>query len=531
MAKTDVTSLKKTTSLTSSWWVFVRRAALGASLAAAGCTSVPKPDHTQKIEDAGAPGSADPPPRDDATRTIDMDDIVILPAKEEARRARINAALMQQARREVLKLNNRGSYSQELDGLQDRLTRFLKSDRANIHNRVLVIDPGKFDVAMALGFSAPQAVRLLLTEQKLTPTGEMAETVAGKAAAPYAFRYGVQTFSQDPFAMMNTSRTHPAACVIVPSSDHALTIDIRGLNAREQVNFTNRHEGWHCLDDKYTLRSFDPKKLAAVPQGTLMSKIANLTALGVFAMEYRKEAVADVGAIGDMIRQDGYDTGLIDKIVAWRMRYPNDIQHLSAPVLHGFKAKIDEMGIDAFHRLDDAAAKQLYFDVTDQYGMSARSLQINLKLEKGTVPERLQWLEAAKTDPEAAKAIDFFQYYWQKPADPGAGPLSSAEIKLAGALRSWNAAQLLEDRAFKDSGRITPVTLAAAYGALQDELHAHTRSDPRNPLYAAQMTKLQESFVWRVQDTDYVEANLKRGVDIVAADPALKPFRAKGRGL
>ena len=518
--------------LSSLWKRFAPRTALAFSLFTAGCAGDHKVNPSTVDDDKPADinngaNNADPP--ETQPQVLDLEESLIFSPKEEARRNRINATLLAAARKQypALLRDGRQGYTQDLLSLQSRLTAYLKKGDHSLHDRVVILDPAKFDVGMALGFQVPQAVRLMLKGQGLQPTAALVSDVARELDAPYAFRFGSKGFTQNPHALMNTKPAGSDACVIIPSSDHALQVDIKGLTTTEQINFANRHEGWHCLDAAFTLRHLPEAKIKAVLKGTLEAQVDDPVAMEIYANNYRKESLADIGAIGDMIRQDGYDLSLVDKVSAWRKRYPTDVMHLSAPVLAGFKAKVEAMGINAFRAMNDDQAKDFYIETTIQYGMSAKSLAANVRLEVADLGEQLRFGQAAKTDPEIAKAIDFLAYYYRRHDDPGPGPLTPAEQQVMAQLRQWNAVQALEDKAVALSGKITPVTLVQAYGALQESFHMQLQNQPGNVLLAAQMTKLQQSFIYHVQDCDYVDRNHRHGIDLTAVEPLVKGMAAK----
>ncbi len=518
--------------LTGLWKRFAPRTALALSLFTAGCAGDHKLQPPTVDDDKPADtnnGSGNPDPPKPGQEVISLDEELIFSPKEEKRRDRINATLLRDAQKQYPALMRAGGngYSQELLSLQSRLTAYLRKGDHSLHDRVIILDPAKFDVGMALGFQVPQAVGLMLRGQNIKPVKDLVADVSRQLDAPYVFRFGAPGFTQNPHALMNTHPAGADACVIIPSSAHALGISIKGLTPLEEINFTNRHEGWHCLDAVFTLRHIDPAKVAAVNAAKIVDQVNDPVAMEIFANGYRKESLADIGAIGDMIRQDGYGLELADKISAWRKGYPDDIQHLSSPVIQGFKAKVAAMGLPAFRALGDDQAKTLYIETTVQFGMSAASLAADIRLEKADFGEQLRLGQAAKSDPEIAKAIDFLGYYFHRPNDPGPGPLTPAEEQIFLNLRQWNAVDALEDKAVALAGKITPVTLVQAYGALQEGLHRQLEAQPGNVMLAAQMTKLQQSFIYHVQDCDYVDRNNRRGIDLTAVEPLVKGMAAK----
>ncbi len=519
-------------SLSQLWKRFAPRTALTFSLFTAGCAgdhklNPPTVDDDKPADVNNGSNNADPP--ENTPAVVDLEEALIFSPKEEQRRNRINATLLQAAQKQypALLREGRNGYAQDLLSLQSRLTAYLKKGDHSLHDRVVILDPAKFDVGMALGFQVPQAVRLMLRGQNMQAPDDLVADIAAQLDAPYAFRFGAPGFTQNPHAMMNTRRTGTDACVIIPSSDHALQVDIKGLTPTEQVTFANRHEGWHCLDAAFTLRHLPPAKIKAVLAGRLDAQVDDPIAMEIFANNYRKESLADIGAIGDMIRQDGYGLDLADKITSWRKRYPTDVMHLSAPVVAGFKARVEAMGLPAFRAMSDDQARDFYIETTVQYGMSAKSLAAGVRLEIADLGAQLRFGQQARTDPEIAKAIDFLAYYYRRTDDAGPGPLTPAEQQVMTQLRQWNAVEALEEKAVALGGKITPVTLVQAYGALQDDFHLRLQSQPGNVLLAAQMTKLQQSFIYHVQDCDYVDRNNRRGIDLTAVEPLVKGMKAR----
>jgi hypothetical protein len=467
------------------------------------------PAVTQPAQESGTAPSGQPP----------------LSVREKKRRARIREALLESARGDLdgLEAGSETGYTRDLQGLSSRLTGELKAAHSTVHNRVAFVDPQKLDVALSLGFAPDYAVGRLLAEQKIhIPDNQLAQA-GQKATSYYKSKFGVKTYTQDPTALTNLSNPDPQACVVVPSSERSPDIDIKGLSRADTVEFTNRHESWHCLDGKYNLRHLDPKKVEAVRKGTLGSQINDRTALEIYATVYRKEALADTGALGDMIRA-GKGLDIIDKVADWRAEDPKDLQHLSSPVLKGLKAKIGEIGLDNFRKMSDADAQKLYFEVTDKWGMTGKSLQTGLRFETAKGSERQGYLDRFGKDQDVTRALLLETYVAKARPNSPAASLIAADTALAGQLKSWDADRLLDDKAFEIGKKITPQTIITAYNQLQGDLHDKMTTDPDNKLYPLQATKLQQAFLTHARELDYVGANAARGVDIVKTEAALKSF-------
>lgn len=508
--------LKDAGALSSVFRRFALRATLAAGvLSAAGPSSAPdegnRQDTVQKNRDVAE---------------VSVKAMAPLSMREKKRRTRIRETLLDQARHDLDKFADSSGtgYSRDLQALGSRLTGNLKDDHSTVHNKVVFVDPTKLDVALSLGFAPDYAIETLLARQKVRIPDNSLKLAGDKATSYFESKYGVKTYTQAPTAITNLKNPAPEACVVIPSSEHALEVDIRGLSRQEQVDFTNRHESWHCLDSKYNLRHLDPKKVEAVKKGTLISHVNDMTALEIYATVYRKEALADVGAVGDLIRQ-GKGLDLLDKVSAWRATDVMDLQHLSSPVLAGLKVKIDEIGLENFRKLSDADARNLYFEVTDTFGMTAKSLQIDIRMGTTTAAERKTYLERAQVDEDVARAVLLMGYLVTAPGAPAASAeLTAGEQALAEKLKAWDADRLLDDKAFEISGKITPASIIKAYTVIQEDLRGRMKDDPGNPLYPLQATKLQQAFLTHARELDYVGVNAARGVDIVTAEPALKSF-------
>jgi hypothetical protein len=324
--------------------------------------------------------------------------------------------------------------------------------------------------------------------------------------------------------MTNLKNPNPQACVVVPSSEHALNIDVPGLSRADTVEFTNRHESWHCLDSKYNLRHLDMSKMEGINGHTLASQVNNRTAMEMWATLSRKETLADVGAAGDMIRS-GKGLDILDKVANWRAASAKeDPQHVSTLPLLGLKAEIERIGLDNFRKLSDADAQKLYFRVTDECGMTAKGLQTAIRFDDVDDAGKQAYRAQAKTDSDVFKGVALHHYMATSKADPPVAALQGADKDVAKQLDAWNADKLLDDKAFEIGKKITPQTIIAAYNNLQAGLHAQMKADPDNKLYPLQATKLQQAFLTHSRELDYVEANAARGVDIVKTEPALKAF-------
>jgi hypothetical protein len=464
---------------------------------------------------------------------------------EQARRRAVREALLEAARDDFPRIAKqaRNGYSKELEQrsaeFTEDLRRGMRSDKAG----VVMLDPNQFFTAVALGMDDEDAARAVIKLRGMEADEDVVSEAAESMRKSYIFRYGPErAHTQSPSAHGDYFTTDPQVCVIVPTSAYYVQgYRIEGMTRRENIDFINRHEGWHCLDTKYSLAHVSKADMNALDARHLEKSVGHPGQLEILSIANHREALADLGGMGDVIRR-GADPKIIDGLIAWR-RDDEDPLHMSVGALTALKAEIEKMGVKKFRSLGEDEARALYERTVDANAASPRMMEVILAYQHGTAEERRKIEEEAQQEPEAQKALAFRRPYWLRDArDPAAPPvdeaaaekeaeqkeltrpLSPGEQKLFEALRQYDAAQMLQDRAFREDHRITPASLAKAYGEMQEELRRKLDREPANPLYQAQATKLQESFVYVVQELDYVAANAKRGVDIMK-DPALKDFR------
>ncbi|MEZ0259555.1 MAG: hypothetical protein ACAH80_01010 [Alphaproteobacteria bacterium] len=448
--------------------------------------------------------------------------------EEILRREEIRQRLLGDARADFLTVAglSQGGYSNTLSGFQRDLNRYLQQDPA-YNNRVVVIDPNTFNTGIALGMSAAETLTQMLGAQQVTLPNGLKGQMISHMNNPVTSRFGTTVNSPSPAAASNASRVTVDACLVVPTSDHAFLFDIAPLSRTQQVDLANRHEGWHCLDRKYATNGFSQAAVDLANSGNYAKIKDSPEACEVFAMGVRKEAIADIGATGDMIRA-GADPKILEQLAQWRGN-PNDFEHFTAPVIRAVAAKIDEMGVDNFRKLSAADAAKLYYDTVDQHALTGKAVEVAIKYDDKSPDRKTAYEIEAQTDPEVAKGIQYRQLSDAAEARdkakitiPPGDELTEDEERIALAINDFDASKTLQDRAFEDSGKITPVTLIKAYRALQDEYRQDGIDDG---LVRAKLDKLQQSFVSDMKTIDFVEVNLQRGVRIEDEERSLEDLR------
>lgn len=471
-------------------------------------------------------------PATDSTAVVQTQNVMgVAPAKpaemseqEIARRAEIRSILIVDAQMRYPELAEKGTnaYSKELTTLQTQLTDYLKRGDTAMHNAIVILDPAKVDVAVAIGVPLALVIQHEASKYGKLADGSMANTAAPNAAKSFRAESGVTTYTQNPSAYPNMDNAEAQPCLIIPASDHAYPFTIPGFTHAQKIEFTNTHEGWHCLDSRYrmTAEQMEALKNGSPNDAKQLATTPNL--LIAAAVIHHKETVADVAALGDMIRH-GHGMELIDHAIRWRQEsVRSDYLHYSVPALKALKAEIAEKGLDAFRAQSADAARDTYFRLTDENALNPQRLQAMALYVAGGEDVRSLLSHAALSVPDIAKGIAYANEVL-KPAPPQQQlrdiivALSPPDTALREALVAWKPLDKLEQTAFNQGGKLTPETLVQAYGTMQTELHGQlTGEDPR--LAREKMTLLKGIFTRYLRTVDYVAANEKFGVNIEVAE-------------
>jgi hypothetical protein len=230
---------------------------------------------------------------------------------------------------------------------------------------------------------------------------------------------------------------------------------------------------------------------------------------------------------------DGGDMKTLDDAVA---KAPDDKTKTALTTL---RDQINEIGLERFRALNDADAEKIA-EALRESGAAPVDIGDNAAaFWRATGEQRKEGLaDSEKYKAAMPGALDAMRPYGEPPTDaekaaqltqpytPPA-PLTAAEQQVFTDLAKWDAEQMLLDRAFKDKGKITPATLIHVYGQMQDELRKELKDHPEDPLLRAKVTKLQQSYITAVRETDYVAENADRGVNIFTKEPKLAEYLKK----
>ncbi|MFN7114865.1 MAG: hypothetical protein ACK4PK_10975 [Alphaproteobacteria bacterium] len=474
--------------------------------------------------DGQGPAHAATPPAQDTTATIlqqtpppqeaqPQTPADTLTAEERRYRTEVRRILLHDAQERYPELSQAAQtgYSSQLKVLQDSLNSYLGRGDTSMHNAIVVLDPSKVDVAVALGVSVRRAIEQAAMRDGRTLPDSMIQTAAPNATRPHRSELGMPTYTQNPSAYPNMTEPEARPCLIIPVSDHALPFDVPGMTKAQKIEFTNTHEGWHCLDNRYRMTQAQMDALNENSPRNMRAIVDNPDLAIAASVIHHKEALADIGAAGDMIRR-GHDPALIDHMIRWRQNeVGHDYMHYSVQGLNLLKTRIAEMGMEAFLQMDMPEARTLYFEINDATALKPAQITAMADYLLADAEGRTARREAAAAGSDAAagiaQALEIL-----KPSMPQQmlrsiiAALVPPDTDLIEKLREWDPVDEMETRAIERHGKITPETLIRTYGVMQNELHGELHGAD-DKLAREKMTILKGIF------TRYV-----RGVDLEVAE-------------
>lgn len=458
--------------------------------------------------------------------------------QEKQRRIDIRKALIAQARDKYGDLSAQGAtaYGEQLRAMETGVNQYIANSgyQALKGREAIVLNPDDYSVGRALGLDSKEIVRRMLEQRGVeAPKDALADIAAGMNRG-YESRFGVVSRTQDAGVRDFDGKDGKRPYVMAPASDNIGPNRVPGMSYADNMEFINRHESWHIKDSWYDLSHLNRETVATARAGFASNYIANSEeAQEAYSLISRKEAIADISAIGDMMRDRKSNSyQLLNQVVDWRLSRTEDDTHTSAPVLKGMKAEIDKMGFGNFMKMSEDQVHNFYHDVVEKYGMSPGAVANAANYAEASKADKAQMLKEQGSDPDMKKAMEFLSHENSKPASDETFR-NEGDIKKK--LDAYDPKPALLDRAFEIGKKITPETLILAHHEMADALFGQaTDADAQarrlgqapNPLYRLEMAKLQETFVEAVQTTDYVEANRKKGVAIEEVEPALEKLAA-----
>jgi hypothetical protein len=447
------------------------------------------------------------------------------PAQAKLREDAARQALLDAGRADFPRIGKlvRNGYSEDLERRGEQVTKYMRREQGE-NARAAYVDPNQFMVGVALGMKDSDIAGSILQQQGVSTTPEAIGEVAENMRAEYRFPYnaGQTTETHAPHVSgIDYFSTAPKVCVIVPpSAYYPSIIQIPGLSREQNLDFINLHESWHCRDTRNNFVGLDKTQLNSIDLHHPERAIGNPDQLKAYVVGLKQESLADVGAMSEMIRK-GANPKIIDGLIEWRRTQGDDQTHMSVAALQDLRRTIDTMGVRDFRRLNDDKARELYNDIAARNAPSPETMEKIIAYTAGTAQERTDMLVLQRDNPDMQKAIDYMKGYQLPPpkdqippAPTGPQPLTPQEQGIFEMVRQYDAAQRLQDRAFKEDKKITPETLVKAYRAEQRDLMRQLDRSRGDAVVQAKLEKLDESFVHTVQSLDYIAANAARGVDI-----------------
>jgi hypothetical protein len=443
---------------------------------------------------------------------------------DKKRRDEINARILDRARTdfgEMVPLTAT-AYARQLQQMQDDINAYLARNnyKAYENRTAIVLNPEEFTALRAIGMTDFDAVKKMLERQGVTAGNQsVRDIVAGIGSdrpTPLGSKFGVAGFFTQSAKVKENAGTGPNGenvWVVVPMSNNVSPNDVPGLSYSDNIDFINRHEAWHVKDSRYDMTKFSREVEEAASVGWAPEFLgASAEGREAYAMIYRREALADVGALGDMIRDRKLTSfKAIDAVIDWREGNYEDEMHGSGPVLRGLKREIEKLGggnlkagFTKFQAMPEAETQEFYYKVVEKYGISPDVVKKAAEYDNASDGDKERMRAQAVKDPLTKKALEFLSSMKvrERPEEIKEDERARKEID------DYRPGKDLLRKAVAQPGKlITPASLMAAHRLMEDELREKAQKDPKNPVYPLKMAKLQRVFINMVMNTDYYEMN------------------------
>ena len=433
----------------------------------------------------------------------------------------ISKVMIQQARENVADIVSGAGYTANSRHLQDLVAffnqRLKEQGKGAYHSRILAADPAKFDSALALGIQDKDSTVALLKDMGITTADKKTIDLLADGLANVSLTElnGSAFFATNPrIVALNDKKGD--ACIIIPATLYAGNFANNVLERSIFVDLINHHEAWHCLDSlhKDKLNAFFKGYDDEVSRMRDDAVLNTAKGLEYLSIGLRIESFADMGAVGDMIRE-GHPLDIIDKVIANRASF-NQVNplHTSTPFQLALKAEITEMGVDTFKTLDTKTLTALYYGILDKHALSGNEMGIWVRYASSNGAEKLKMEARAEKDPKLKKVFDYGLNFLE-PSKLTAQVSLYTPAQLDGfrkTVEDYNVGAVLLDTAYAKHKIITPKTLIHAHEELQDQMRTAMREDPYNPVYPALAGGLKKVLIDELSGLNFVEANRHYGV-------------------
>lgn len=292
--------------------------------------------------------------------------------------------------------------------------------------------------------------------------------------------YGLEHQLLMPRALAGLPHESGTFCLAVAGVDHAVVRGLDGMTGEQAVRFFNRHEFWHCVGDT-VLEAHGAAQHGSERRFTRAFYEHQARILST-------ETMADLGAVSDMIAQDGDGPEVAQSVSIWRARRffaeQRDITHFSSPALTVFAQEIEAMGADAFRALNDHDRMEMITRITRENRISPAVLALIDQHLHGVNADHMR-----ATDAERQVALQVTGLMRQ------IGPIRHDDFEIIILSEAQGAelahfdqrAQLERDARAESDGALTRSGLLTARARLLDVLRAELRHEPDNALIGARI--------------------------------------------
>lgn len=355
---------------------------------------------------------------------------------------------------------------------------------------IVTLHPDQISAMEGLGASRFESVNAIANSQGVTlpekASADFSEVSASDEMSfiPSALMGRPEYATYNAQAPMAQQLPEIRACIVMGGNSSHSGLPIGTFDLDTQNRFFNRHEFWHCLDDRFISQTDTASTTRGVSDASHQ-----------FTMQMRGEIFADLAAVTDMIVQDGEDTSFIDALVKARdMRLGGnmDFTHHSSPALNALKDHIEKVGMERFIAMNDKDRIEMLYEMTAKNSPSPKQTEILYTKKESEIAKR------AKKNPDYAAANAKYNQYNTARDEYNSGwvvtddmmEVQNARKALVDQAKDWEAEKKLRENAEQLPGGLTPQNLQQARNTMLDSVREDMKNDPSNPLHAAKLAQI-----------------------------------------
>lgn len=379
--------------------------------------------------------------------------------------------------------------------MEAQANRFLKDNPNPYYDRVVILDPDRFDAEVGMGKSRIGAVQHMLAEKGVgkVPDG-LIQALVGRLTHLDVSAEGAPVLTTTPTAFPLVDQR---LSIFIATPDNGLVTGIPpppdGISAQTARSIYNGHELAHTLDPLTDFRKIIPYMpminhfpVGDMPWDDFPPEGGYPGLIAAYSMLHRDEALADVRALGEAVR-GGADPAVISKYADWRMWQANhDPLHASTMALRDLARRVGKMGLPAFRGLSEGAAEEIYVDAASKNGLSTPNAMLAFLIRAfGSEEQKTMVHEMAAYNADARNGVGVYVMWklHEYMTPPPAAAWNAANAAAAERLKDWDPLREIKKETLARAHKIMPATMLETYTRMRDDLRRQAEANPADDVY------------------------------------------------